>query len=62
MIQPTRDLTSELFPGGQKGLPDDVRRKVTQLKDLLDKILNLDPAKRISINECLLHPFIQEKI
>lgn len=62
MIQPSRDLTSELFPGGQKGLPDDVRRKVTQLKDLLDKVLILDPAKRISINECLLHPFIQEKI
>lgn len=62
MIQPTRDLTTELFPGGQKGLPDDVRRKVTQLKDLLDKTLMLDPVKRISINECLLHPFIQEKI
>lgn len=37
-------------------------RKVKQLKDLLEGILMLDPAKRISINAALAHPFIQEKI
>lgn len=43
-------------------LPEDQLRKVTQLKDLLDKLLTLDPSKRIPINPALTHPFITEKI
>lgn len=37
-------------------------KKCEQLKDLLDKMLMLDPSKRISLNEALLHPFITEKL
>ena len=37
-------------------------RKVKQLRDLLDGVLMLDPAKRISIKAALTHPFITEKI
>ncbi|KAF8773215.1 Serine/threonine-protein kinase PRP4 like protein [Argiope bruennichi] len=59
-INPSRDLQAELV--GSQRLPDDQYRKVCQLKDLLEKILMLDPAKRISINQALTHPFIQEKI
>uniref|UniRef100_A0A8C6M2H2 Serine/threonine-protein kinase PRP4 homolog n=1 Tax=Nothobranchius furzeri TaxID=105023 RepID=A0A8C6M2H2_NOTFU len=59
-INPTKDLLSELI-GGQR-LPEDQRKKVMQLKDLLEGTLMLDPAKRISINQALQHPFIQEKI
>ena len=33
--------------------------KVLQLRDFLDKICVLDPAKRITLNQCLTHPFIQ---
>jgi serine/threonine-protein kinase PRP4 len=45
-----------------QNLPEDQMRKVVQLKDLLDKIFSLDPAKRISLNHALAHPFIQDKI
>lgn len=43
-------------------LPEDQQKKVTQLRDLLDKMLTLDPSKRITINHCLTHPFITEKL
>ncbi|XP_067107511.1 pre-mRNA processing factor 4Bb [Osmerus mordax] len=59
-INPTKDLLSDMV-GGQR-LPEEQRKKVMQLKDLLDSTLMLDPAKRISINQALQHPFIQEKI
>uniref|UniRef100_A0AAY5EJZ6 Serine/threonine-protein kinase PRP4 homolog n=1 Tax=Electrophorus electricus TaxID=8005 RepID=A0AAY5EJZ6_ELEEL len=59
-INPTKDLLADLI-GGQR-LPEEQRKKVMQLKDLLDGTLMLDPAKRISINQALQHPFIQEKI
>lgn len=60
ILKPTRDLQQELI--GQQNLPDDQAKKVSQLKDLLDKTLALDPAKRISLNHALSHPFIQDKI
>ncbi|EGV98224.1 Serine/threonine-protein kinase PRP4-like [Cricetulus griseus] len=59
-INPTKDLLADLI--GCQRLPEDQRKKVHQLKDLLDQILMLDPAKRISINQALQHAFIQEKI
>uniref|UniRef100_A0A803XLQ6 Serine/threonine-protein kinase PRP4 homolog n=1 Tax=Meleagris gallopavo TaxID=9103 RepID=A0A803XLQ6_MELGA len=58
-INPTKDLLADLI--GCQRLPEDQRKKVHQLKDLLDQILMLDPAKRISINQALQHAFIQEK-
>lgn len=60
VVKQTRELLSELV-GGQS-LPPDQLKKVTQLKDLLEKALAIDPAKRISLNNALTHPFIQEKI
>ncbi|XP_065064923.1 serine/threonine-protein kinase PRP4 homolog isoform X1 [Rhopilema esculentum] len=51
----------EILIGNQRH-NDDMKRKVLQLKDLLDKIFMLDPSKRLSLNQCLLHPFIIEKI
>lgn len=60
IMKPTRDLQSELIAG--QALPTDQLRKVTQLKDLLDKALTMDPMKRISLNNALTHPFIQDKI
>ncbi|KAI1902094.1 hypothetical protein AGOR_G00041170 [Albula goreensis] len=59
-INPTKDLLTDMI--GCQRLPEDQRKKVVQLKDLLDQILMLDPAKRISINQALQHPYIQEKI
>ncbi|XP_069015775.1 pre-mRNA processing factor 4Bb isoform X2 [Embiotoca jacksoni] len=59
-INSTKDLLTDMI--GCQRLPEDQRKKVMQLKDLLDATLMLDPAKRISINQALQHPFIQEKI
>lgn len=59
-INPTKDLSIDMV--GRQALPEDQRKKVFQLKDLLDQILMLDPAKRITINQALQHPFIQERI
>ncbi|OWA52302.1 Serine/threonine-protein kinase PRP4-like protein [Hypsibius exemplaris] len=58
-IQPTVDLLKELI--GSQHLPDDQYKKVNQLRDLLDRMLALDPLKRISINDALTHAFIQDK-
>ncbi|CAL8293852.1 unnamed protein product [Lota lota] len=59
-INPTKDILVDMV--GFQRLPEDQRKKVMQLKDMLDATLMLDPAKRISINQALQHPFIQEKI
>lgn len=59
-ISVTRDLNAELFAG--QNLNEPMSRKVSQLKDLLDKILMLDPAKRYTPSQALMHSFITEKI
>jgi serine/threonine-protein kinase PRP4 len=38
------------------------RRKVAQLADLLERIMHLDPDKRMSPKEALRHPFIKEPL
>lgn len=60
VVNPTRDLQSELVAG--QALPPEQTRKVTQLRDMLERALALDPAKRITLNASLTHPFIQDKI
>lgn len=60
VVKVSRDLQSELVAG--QSLPPDQLKKVGQLKDLLEKALSVDPAKRISLNNALTHPFIQDKI
>ncbi len=59
-IPPSKDLLAALV--GSQNLDDAHLRKVHQLKDFLDKALMLDPSKRITINQALVHPFITEKI
>ena len=58
-IQATRDLRLEL---GGNSLPLEQSRKISQLKDLLERTLMLDTGKRITVNHALAHSFIQEKI
>ncbi|KAJ8736906.1 hypothetical protein PYW07_000177 [Mythimna separata] len=60
-IKPTRDLQAELAPPHHRIAPAEAK-KIAQLKDLLERMLMLDPAKRASVNHCLAHPFIQDKI
>ncbi|GHJ85748.1 hypothetical protein NliqN6_2150 [Naganishia liquefaciens] len=56
----TRDLKSRLMPPSnvQLRMKDDDLKLLTSFVDLLDKMLMLDPAKRISVREALLHPFL----
>lgn len=60
IVKPIRDLQQELI--AHQNLPEEQVRKVTQLRDLLDKVFTLDPSKRISLNHALAHPFIQDKL
>jgi serine/threonine-protein kinase PRP4 len=59
-INPSRDLLKELI--GNQDLPPDQLKKVTQLRDLLDRIFMLDASKRATTSQALSHPFITEKI
>ncbi|XP_002164906.3 serine/threonine-protein kinase PRP4 homolog [Hydra vulgaris] len=56
----TKDLMDMLV--GKQKLNEDMKRKVGQLRDLLDRMLCLDPSKRIPVSQCLTHPFISEKM
>ena len=56
----SRELLAALI--GSQNLDDAHMRKVHQLEDFLVKCLMLDPSKRITINQALVHPFITEKI
>ncbi len=58
-MKPSRELLRELR--GVQQLDEQGFRKVLQLKDLLDKVLVLDPAKRLSLNDALRHTFITDK-
>jgi len=60
----TKDLKTQLVPtasSNEKVTPE-LQRKMIQLCELIDKCTALDPSKRASINDCLAHPFIVEKI
>ncbi|XP_065186583.1 uncharacterized protein LOC135817338 [Sycon ciliatum] len=59
IINPTFDLLGALR--GRQSLDEEGFRKVKQFKDVLDKMVFLDPTKRITVNEALHHPFITEQ-
>ncbi|KAL6308568.1 kinase-like protein [Sparassis latifolia] len=56
---PTRDLRQRLMPPTSVKLKDDEAKLLSSFVDLLDKCLALDPARRITPKEALLHPFIR---
>ncbi|TPX33183.1 hypothetical protein SmJEL517_g03792 [Synchytrium microbalum] len=58
--QPPRDLKG-FFSADAASVPRDEAALVTQFADLLDKCLQLNPEKRISPKEALLHPFISDR-
>lgn len=57
--KPMRDLRTRLLPPTSVKLKDDENKMLMSFIDLLDKCLSLDPAKRISPKEALVHPFIR---
>jgi serine/threonine-protein kinase PRP4 len=56
----TRDLRSRLLPPSsvQLKMKDDELKQLNNFIDLLDKCLSLDPVKRLTPREALLHPFL----
>ena len=56
-VPATRDILSELV--ANQNLVGEPYKQVLQFKDLLDKILQIDTAKRITIKQVMTHPFIE---
>jgi len=60
MNKAVRDLRARILPPSsvQVKMKDDELKMMLNLVDLLDKCLQLDPVRRISPREALLHPFL----
>ena len=57
IAKPTRDLRARLLPSSK--VSEDEQKLMLSFIDLLDKCLMLDPARRITPREALVHPFIR---
>ncbi len=60
-IKPTRTLRDILLVDSTR-MGDEEQRLVSQFVDFLDKGLNLNPEKRLTVNDALIHPFISGNI
>jgi serine/threonine-protein kinase PRP4 len=60
ITNPTRDLRSRILPSSsvQVKMKEDELKPMLHFVDLLEKCLQLDPAKRITPRDALLHPFV----
>ncbi|KAF5318036.1 hypothetical protein D9619_012101 [Psilocybe cf. subviscida] len=58
ITKPTRDLRARLMPRTSVGIDDEENKTLGHFIDLLDKCLSLDPQRRITPREALLHPFL----
>jgi serine/threonine protein kinase len=54
---PGQDIMGLLTQGDR---PEPQRRKLTQFKDFLERMLAVDPERRMGPGEALKHPFITE--
>ena len=57
--KPTRDLRARLAPPTSVKMKDDELKMVMSFIDLLEKCLVLDPARRLTPKDALMHPFIR---
>lgn len=57
--KPARDLRARLLPSASVKLKDDEMKMVLSFVDLLDKCLVLDPTRRITPKDALMHPFVR---
>ncbi|KAI9007267.1 kinase-like domain-containing protein [Gaertneriomyces semiglobifer] len=60
ITKPAKDLKARLMSDTSR-MPDDDRLLLTQFMDLLDKALHLNPEKRLSVRDALMHPFVSWK-
>ncbi|KAI1785638.1 kinase-like domain-containing protein [Ganoderma leucocontextum] len=59
ITKPTRDLRQRVLPPNSVKLKDEESKLLLSFVDLLEKCLALDPLKRITPKEALVHPFIR---
>ncbi|KAI0823829.1 kinase-like protein [Trametes gibbosa] len=59
LTQPSRDLRQRILPPSSVKLKDEESKLLLSFVDLVDKCLTLDPSKRITPREALVHPFIR---
>jgi serine/threonine-protein kinase PRP4 len=59
ITKPSRDLRARLMPPASAQIKEDERKLLAAFVDLLDRCLALDPARRITPKEALVHPFIR---
>lgn len=57
----TRDILFELKKSYKNAFVNE-EKKLIQLKELLDRMTMLDASQRISVTDCLKHPFILEEV
>ncbi|KIY73329.1 kinase-like protein [Cylindrobasidium torrendii FP15055 ss-10] len=57
--KPSRELKQRLLPSTSVKMKDDESKLLMSFIDFLDKCLVLDPAKRMTAKEALVHPFIR---
>lgn len=62
ITKPSRDLRARLMPPTSAKLKDDEAKTISAFIDLLDKCLALDPAKRLTPKDALVHPFIRGSV
>ncbi|KAJ3044801.1 U4/U6 small nuclear ribonucleoprotein prp4 [Rhizophlyctis rosea] len=58
VIKPTKDLRARLLSTSSSSATDEEQALIVQFVDLLDKCLQLNPEKRMTVKEALQHPFI----
>ncbi|EGR27102.1 serine threonine protein kinase, putative [Ichthyophthirius multifiliis] len=56
---PKNDI-NKLLLANKENVQQENQKKLTQFKDLLDKCLQLDPKNRITPEEALKHPFLEQ--
>lgn len=54
-------LTLQLLSARQSSQDDKETRLVVQFRDFLEKCLELDPTRRMTVEEAIHHPFIQKE-
>ncbi|CAE6397045.1 unnamed protein product, partial [Rhizoctonia solani] len=57
--KPTKDIRARVLAAGGGATSDEENKLTLAFIDLLDKCLTLDPARRITPKEALMHPFVR---
>jgi serine/threonine protein kinase len=61
-VRPARDLKTQLQAASPSSMSSKDKTKLGQLCDLISKMLDNDPQKRIDVKRALAHPFIRDDV